>query len=225
MNLGVAFATFALVLPAELPDKTALASLILGSRYRPSYVFAGVAAAFAVHVVLALVAGRLLALLPHRPLELVIAGLFVLGAVLMLRHQEEPDEVAELAAGRKPTFTRVAGLSFVVVLVAEFGDLTQILIMNLVARFGDEIAVGVGSLLALWAVAGLAIVGGRALLRVIPLRAVSIAGAVAMAGLAIFSLVNAFQDLAATGADRNVGSALAYFTDPARNRIRLTRSR
>lgn len=193
MNLGVALACFALVLPAELPDKTALASLVLGSRYRPFYVFAGVAAAFTVHVILALAAGRLLALLPRLPLELTIAGLFVLGAVLMLRHREEPDEVPSVEAGREPTFFRVAGLSFVVVLVAEFGDLTQILIMNLAARFQDELAVGVGSVLALWTVAGIAIIGGRVLLRVVPIRVVSIAGAAAMGGLAIFSLVNAFR--------------------------------
>ena len=193
MNLGVAATAFALVLPAELPDKTALASLILGSRYRPLYVFAGVGAAFAVHVVLALAAGRLLALLPHRPLELVIAALFLLGAVLMLRSHEGPDEVAEIESGRRPTFFRVASLGFVVVLVAEFGDLTQILIANLAARFHDLLAVGLGSLIGLWLVAGLAVLGGRALLRVVPIRAVSIAGAVAMAGLAIFSLVNAFR--------------------------------
>ena len=50
MSLAIAATVFAVIFLAELPDKTALASLILGSRYRPSYVFAGVASAFAVHV-------------------------------------------------------------------------------------------------------------------------------------------------------------------------------
>src|ERR1700744_5471868 len=59
MSLAVAATVFAVIFFAELPDKTALASLVLGSRYRPSYVFAGVAAAFTVHAALAVAAGTL----------------------------------------------------------------------------------------------------------------------------------------------------------------------
>jgi putative Ca2+/H+ antiporter (TMEM165/GDT1 family) len=39
MSLTAAAATFVAVLPAELPDKTILACLILSSRYRPGVVF------------------------------------------------------------------------------------------------------------------------------------------------------------------------------------------
>jgi putative Ca2+/H+ antiporter (TMEM165/GDT1 family) len=46
-----------------------LAALVMGSRYRPFFVFAGAAAAFTVHVALAVTAGGLLALLPHRPVQ------------------------------------------------------------------------------------------------------------------------------------------------------------
>src|ERR1700761_2205903 len=85
MSLAIAATVFAVIFLAELPDKTALASLILGSRYRPSYVFAGVASAFAVHVGLAIAAGSLIALLPHRPLEITVSVLFAAGAALPLR--------------------------------------------------------------------------------------------------------------------------------------------
>jgi putative Ca2+/H+ antiporter (TMEM165/GDT1 family) len=192
VSLAVAATVFALVVPAELPDKTALASLVLGSRYRPSFVFAGTAAAFAVHVVLALVAGGLLGLLPHRALEAVVAVLFGVGAVLLLRGRSEAEQV-EQAPEVPPTFLRVATTSFAVIMVAEFGDLTQILIANLAARYDDPLAVGVGAVLALWAVAGLAVVGGRGLLRVVPVRLVTVAGAVAMVVLALISLVGAIR--------------------------------
>src|SRR6201986_265419 len=89
MSIAIAATVFAVIFTAELPDKTALASLILGSRYRPTYVFTGVAAAFAVHVGLAIAAGSLLALLPHRPLEIIVAGLFAFWAVLLLRSRHE----------------------------------------------------------------------------------------------------------------------------------------
>src|SRR5580704_4907607 len=170
MSLAIVATVFAVIFLSELPDKTALASLVLGSRYRPSWVFAGVAAAFAVHVGLALAAGSLLALIPHRPLEIVVAVLFALGAVLLLRgrHDSGDDEHVELN-GKEPGFWRVAWTSFAVILVAEFGDLTQIATATLAARYHDPLSVGVGAVLALWAVAALAIAGGRGLLKVIPL--------------------------------------------------------
>jgi putative Ca2+/H+ antiporter (TMEM165/GDT1 family) len=193
VNIAVAATTFGLVFPAELPDKTALASLMLGSRYRPVYVYAGVAAAFAVHVVLAIIAGSLLTLLPHRVLSAVVAVLFGLGAVLLIRGRDEADKVAKAEQDTPPTFWRVAATSFLVIVVAEFGDLTQILIVNLAARYHDPIAVGVGALVGLLAVAALAIAGGRGLLRFVPARTITLIGAAAMAVLAVVNLVSAIR--------------------------------
>lgn len=189
----MAATTFGLVFPAELPDKTALASLMLGSRYRPIYVYVGVTAAFAVHVLVAIAAGSLLTLLPHRALSAVVAVLFGLGAVLLIRGRGEAEKPAEAKADTPPTFLRVATTSFVVILVAEFGDLTQILIVNLAARYHDPLAVGVGALLGLLAVAALAIAGGRGLLRFVPARTITLIGAAAMAVLAVINLVSAIR--------------------------------
>jgi putative Ca2+/H+ antiporter (TMEM165/GDT1 family) len=192
MSLAIAATAFGVIFLSELPDKTALASLILGSRYRPAYVFAGVAAAFTVHVGLAVAAGSLLALLPHRPLEIIVAVLFAAGAVLLLRGREEGggDEHTELHSAA-PGFWRVAWMSFGVILVAEFGDLTQIATATLAARYHDPLSVGVGAVLALWAVAGVAIVGGRGLLKVIPLTWITRTAAVIMLVLAGISLAEA----------------------------------
>jgi Ca2+/H+ antiporter, TMEM165/GDT1 family len=191
MSLAVAATVFAVIFTAELPDKTALASLILGSRYRPVYVFVGVAAAFAVHVGLAIAAGSLLALLPHRPLEAIVAVLFALGAVLLLRgRHEDNDEHVEIH-GKEPGFWRVARTSFAVILVAEFGDLTQLATATLAARYHDPVSVGIGAVLALWAVGGLAIAGGRGLLKIIPLTWITRVAAAIMLVLAGISLAAA----------------------------------
>jgi putative Ca2+/H+ antiporter (TMEM165/GDT1 family) len=191
MSLAIAATVFAVIFPAELPDKTALASLLLGSRYRPAWVFAGVAAAFAVHVGLAVVAGSLLALLPHRPLEIVVAVLFALGAVLLLRGRHEGSDEQVQVHGNEPGFWRVSWTSFAVILVAEFGDLTQIATASLAARYHDPLSVGIGAVLALWAVAGLAIVGGRGLLKVLPLTWITRIAAGIMLLLAGISLAAA----------------------------------
>ncbi len=87
MSIAIAATVFAVIFTAELPDKTALASLVLGSRYRPTWVFAGIATALVVHVGLAIAAGSLLGLLPHRPLEIVVAVLFAIGVALRRRRR------------------------------------------------------------------------------------------------------------------------------------------
>jgi putative Ca2+/H+ antiporter (TMEM165/GDT1 family) len=183
---------FAVIFFAELPDKTALASLVLGSRYRPSWVFAGVAAAFAAHACLAVAAGSLLTLLPHRPLEGIVAALFAIGGVLMLRGRdgEDDDEHVELH-GKEPSFWRVAWTGFGVILIAEFGDLTQLATASLAAKYHDPVSVVVGAVLGLWAVAGIAIAGGRGLLKLIPLQWITRVAAVIMLVLAGFSLFEA----------------------------------
>lgn len=189
-NLAVVGAVAPLIFVAELPDKTALASLVLGTRYRASWVFSGVAAAFVVHVVLAVAAGALLGLLPHRILEGVVGAVFLLGAVLLLRgrHEEAIEEDRDRVG-----FWRVAATSFTVILVAEFGDLTQIVTANLAAKFHNPISVGIGAVLGLWAVAALAILGGQGLLRLIPIKWIVRVAALVMVILAGFSLVEAIR--------------------------------
>jgi putative Ca2+/H+ antiporter (TMEM165/GDT1 family) len=193
MSVAISATVFAVVLPAELPDKTALASLILGSRYRPLYVFAGVAAAFAVHVALAVAAGSVLALLPRRPVEFVVAVLFALGAALLLRGRHGGGDEQMEIHGKEPGFWRIAWTSFGVILVAEFGDLTQIATASLAARFHDPLSVGVGAVLALWAVAALAITGGRGLLKVLPLTWITRIAVAIMLVMACLSLASALS--------------------------------
>jgi Ca2+/H+ antiporter, TMEM165/GDT1 family len=193
VSLAVAGLVFAIIFPAELPDKTALASLMLGSRYDPRPVFVGVAGAFLVHVCLAIAAGSLIALLPHRIVEGVVGAMFLIGALLLLRGargedvgEEEPAPASSSVAG-----WRVAATSFGIILVAEFGDLTQIVTANLAAHYQDPVAVGVGATLALWAVGGLAILGGRKVQRILSLTWLTRIAAVVMIVLAGFSLVSA----------------------------------
>jgi putative Ca2+/H+ antiporter (TMEM165/GDT1 family) len=152
-------------------------------------VFSGVAAAFAVHVALAVAAGTLLGLLPHRILQAVVAAVFLLGAVLLLRgrHEQALEEDRDRVG-----FWRVAATSFTVILVAEFGDLTQIVTANLAAKFHNPFSVGIGSVLGLWAVAALAILGGQGLLRLIPIRWIVQVAALVMLVLAAVSLIAAF---------------------------------
>lgn len=197
IEFGVIAATFGAIFIGELPDKTAIASLVLGARFPWRWVFAGVAAAFLTHVVIAVAAGSLLTLLPHRAVEAVVAVLFLIGAVLIWREGSEEDEIEEEdeaeVADVPPTagFWKIASLGFGVIFVAEWGDLTQILTANLAAHYDNPISVGIGAVLGLWAVALLAILGGKTLLRVLPMKVITRVAAVVMVGLAIYTGLSA----------------------------------
>ncbi|MGX1474300.1 UNVERIFIED_CONTAM: putative Ca2+/H+ antiporter (TMEM165/GDT1 family) [Streptomyces canus] len=186
ISFTVTAVVFGVVFLAELPDKTALAGLVLGTRYRASYVFAGVAAAFALHVALAVAAGSVLTLLPQQIVQALTGVLFLGGAAVLLLKKDEGDE--EIRRPEDQSFWKVAGAGFMLILVAEFGDLTQIMTANLAARYDDPLSVGLGAVLALWAVAGLGIVGGKALMKRVPLKIVTRVAALLMLGLGLWSL-------------------------------------
>ncbi|MDI3419907.1 TMEM165/GDT1 family protein [Streptomyces luteolus] len=189
ISFSVTALVFGVVLLAELPDKTALAGLVLGTRYRASYVFAGVAAAFVVHVALAIAAGSVLTLLPHRIVQALTGVLFLGGALILLMKKDEDEE--RIRQPENQGFWKVSRAGFMLILVAEFGDLTQIMTANLAARYDDPLSVGLGAVLALWTVAGVSILGGQALMKRVPLQLVTKVAAVAMLALAGFSLYEA----------------------------------
>ena len=190
MHIAIIAAVFPIIFVGELPDKTMFASLVLSTRGKPLSVWIGAAGAFLVHVLIAVtIGGILFHLVPHRVLEGIVAFMFLVGAVLAIREarkeeQEEEIIVKEVASGR-----RVVTTAFLVIFLAEWGDLTQILTANLAAHYHSPLSVGVGAVLALWAVAGLAVIGGQSLLRVINIRTVRLVTAVVLfvlAGLAAF---------------------------------------
>jgi len=109
---------------------------VLSTRGKPLSVWLGAAAAFGLHVVIATTIGvALFHLVPHRALDGIVAFMFLVGAVLAIREarkeqQEEALVEKEVASGR-----RVMTTAFVVIFLAEWGDLTQILTANLAAHY------------------------------------------------------------------------------------------
>jgi len=164
VHLSIVLAVFPVIFLGELPDKTMFASLVLAARGHPRSVWLGAAAAFFVHVVIATTIGvGLFHLFSHRVLEGVVAAMFLAGAFFALR--EKPDDEVELIAREAMTHRQVATTAFFVIFIAEWGDLTQILTANLAAHYHSPLSVALGAVLALWAVALLAVVGGQSLMR------------------------------------------------------------
>ncbi|PZS27034.1 MAG: hypothetical protein DLM58_19485 [Pseudonocardiales bacterium] len=194
--LAAAAITFVVVLLVELPDKTLVATLVLAARYRPRPVLLGVAAAFAVQSVIAVAAGGMLHLLPHRAVEMAVAVLFAIGAVLLLREgfgAADEVDLDERAARAAASFPRIVLTSFGVIFAAEWGDASQLATAALAARFGRPVAVGLGAWVALTVVAAIAVVAGRVIVRRAPVRMVHRVARVLFALFAVIAAAGAVR--------------------------------
>ena len=204
MNFGALLATFAIVIPAELPDKTMITCIVMSSRHRAMPVWLGGAAALILQAGVAVIAGRLLALLPATPLHAVVATLFIAGAAYLIllpereqtstsealvEEEEEREEAKEEAAGAASSPWRPLFTTFSIVALAEFGDITQIVIANLTARYHAPLAVFLGASAAFVLVSGIGVLGGRTIIRVVPLSVVRRISGVILLGLGVYTIV------------------------------------
>lgn len=196
MDLAVVAVTFAAIFVVELPDKTFVATLVMSTRYRPLAVWVGVGLAFLVQTLLAVSAGAVVALLPADLVRGVAAAIFLLGGLLLIRAARgadaaEAEQEREYAAkaGAARTGLRAVGASFLVLFAAEWGDLSQLLTLSLVAKYDDPVSVFVGAWGALLAVSGLAVLAGRTLLRHLRLAIVHYLGGAVCLALAAYTLV------------------------------------
>ncbi len=186
LDLAIVVAVFPVIFLGELPDKTMFASLVLATRGRPLAVWVGAAGAFLVHVVIATTVGvALFRLLPTRVVDAIVAVMFAGSAVWAFR--ETGAEESDLVNREMASHGRVVTTAFLVIFVAEWGDLTQILTANLAAHYHSALSVGLGAVLALWLVAAIAVTGGARLLQHLSVKAVRRVTGVVLVGLAIYS--------------------------------------
>ena len=199
MDLAVVALTFAAIFVVELPDKTFIAALVLSTRYRPLLVWIGVGLAFFLQVLIAVTAGQLATLLPETLIRGVAVAIFLVGAVVLFKsapgadaeEAEAEEEYAAKATEAKSGIKAIAA-SFLVLFAAEWGDLSQLLTVSLVAKYQEPVSVFAGAWAALLAVSGLAVVAGRVLLRYLRLSLLHYIGAgvcLVLAGLTLYELL------------------------------------
>ncbi len=195
MHYSLIASTFAIMFLAELPDKSMISSIIMGSRLAPIRVFIGAAAAFLIQMIISVTVGGLVARAPRKPLDLVIGLLFLAGAGLIIKDMKTraAEKEEALAKGTsKMGFVPQIFLAFVVTFAGEFGDLTQIVTANLAAKTADPISVGIGSFLGVITSTSLGIFFGSKVLSKVPIRGVQTASVVIMTSLGIYTIASIF---------------------------------
>ena len=185
--LSLGLSVFFIIFLLELPDKTALAALLLATRHRPLPVFFGACAAFLIQSGVAVFAGSLFGLLPRQPVRIGAGILFLIMAAIVVRRnlkrvevKEEHEIEVEESKHRRPLVT-----AFMVVFIAEWGDLTQLATAALQARYREPAIIFISATLALWAVSAIAVGLGNRLGAMIPERPLQFAAAAVMAVVAV----------------------------------------
>jgi len=146
--------------------------MALALRYPWQRIFVGIAAAFVVLNLAAVVVGKVLfLLLPVFWVTLVSALLFLYFGYSTLRHASAVEDEED---GPPPTAATAARTAFIMIFMAELGDKTQLVTASQAARHSGSLMgmsiVFAASTLALWTVSLLGMFAGKQLIRFIPLR-------------------------------------------------------
>jgi putative Ca2+/H+ antiporter (TMEM165/GDT1 family) len=173
-----------LVFIAELGDKSQLMSMTFATRYRARTVILGAGLACTLtNLVSALVGNAIGDALPEHAVRIAGGVLFLVFAAMTLRH---------LTAGDEPRPRATGGTAVVVVSVAfvlsELGDKTMLATMTLSTQYHWSL-IWIGSTIGMLVSIVLAVYVGRALLQVLPIKAVHIVSALLFAGVGIWMLV------------------------------------
>jgi putative Ca2+/H+ antiporter (TMEM165/GDT1 family) len=156
--LTTALSSFALVFLAEFGDKSQLVCVLLAARHSPLPVVLGAGAAFALLNLLAVTVGAGIASAVPAPVTAaVVAVMFAAFGLKALLSAADEDDLIQEHAGHTVFFT-----TFGMILVAEFGDKTQLAVAGLAAA-SAPLGVYVGATTALLATSALGALGGRLL--------------------------------------------------------------
>ncbi len=188
-TLTAIVSTFGLIFLAEIGDKSQLVCMTLAARHRHLPVLLGAIAAFLILKTLAVVFGAGLAQwLPERILAGAVALLFGAFGIKSLLTQEEVGEDGEVE--EKPGHG-IFATTFLMLLLAEMGDKTQIAIAGLASTL-PALAVWVGATLALIITSALGVWLGVTLLRHIPIHRLHQISGVFFLVLAAFAATRVF---------------------------------
>jgi putative Ca2+/H+ antiporter (TMEM165/GDT1 family) len=184
--VGDVLAAFAVVLLAELGDKTQLVALTLAGRYPAARVLAALGAAILLLQTLSVTVGSLLSrALPERAIATGAGLLFVGFAVWTWRTRDGDDDGDDAGAGGRG----LVGVA-VAFFLAELGDKTMLTTAGLAADRG-ALAVWIGSTAAMLTATALAVLAGRSLTSRVPPRLLRTIGAVAFAVVGVATLAGA----------------------------------
>jgi putative Ca2+/H+ antiporter (TMEM165/GDT1 family) len=174
----------ALVFVAELGDKSQLMSMTFATRYRARTVILGAGLACAVmNLVSALIGNAIGDALPERAVQVCAGVLFIVFAVLTLRDLPGDEEPKPLERGGRAVL--VVALAFA---LSELGDKTMLATLTLSTQY-HWVLIWIGATAGMLTSICLAVLVGRTLLQVLPVRVVHLVSAALFAAIGVWLLL------------------------------------
>jgi putative Ca2+/H+ antiporter (TMEM165/GDT1 family) len=195
LNPVIIFPVAGIIFVAELPDKTMVSTLLLAAKYRPIPVWIGAGLAFVIQAAVAVTIGSLISHINSKIISVITGALFLVGGLYLLFSSEKKEEekgqiIADEAIHK---FHKAFFASFGITLIAEFGELTQIMTANLAISYKAPVAVFLGSSLGLITVSGLGAFSGKALSQKLPMNIIRKIAGVIFLSLSILSILRGFK--------------------------------
>lgn len=201
------FASFMLVLLAEMADKTQLLVMAFAAKYRAGQVMAGIAMSVMVMMGLAVGVGKLLTAVVPMNVIATVAALSFIGFGLWTLRAEDDEHEGGGAAKWGPVVTVV--LAF---LIAEMGDKTQLATVGLAVKYDSALAVFAGSTLGMLVADGAGLLVGVALHRHLPATTLRLFAAIVFMLFGLAGLFLQLRDMISPTAAAAIAAGAAAVT-------------
>ncbi len=129
--------------------------IMLASQGKLKNIFAGAAAAFFIQSLISVLLGEILVLLPQGIVHLAAGLLFLFFAYSFWKQSERS---LDLKIDQPEVSAKAV---FLIVFMAEFGDVSQLAIATAAATASSRVSVFIEAVVALWLIAGIALLLGR----------------------------------------------------------------
>lgn len=188
MNLWPFLISFSIIAAAELGDKTQLLTLGFATRFALWKVIAGISAATALLMLLAVTFGGIInQFVPEFYLQLLAGIIFILFGLWALLGKEEDEDETTKNNKKNPIL-----LIFSAFFLAELGDKTQLATLTLSAKYGTPFQVWLGATLGMIGVNVLAALAGTWIRKFVSEKSIKIIGAmifILFGGVTLLSLL------------------------------------
>ena len=186
--LATSFLTFALIVAAEMGDKSQLVCMALAAKYKARLVFLAAVSAFVVLNLAAVIFGATLAhFIPMFWVNMIAAIMFAIFAIQSLFYDDEEEEADAVIDSR-----RIFISIFSLIMFAELGDKTQLAVAALSSTH-SPVMVWLGATLALAFTSFIAVYVGKRWLMKVPMHTLNKGSGILFLIFSVIAFISAYQ--------------------------------
>ena len=155
MSFAFLLTSFIFIFLSAAPGRTTFVLMMLASNGHIKNIFIGAATAFFIQCFISVLLGNILIYLPPSILDLCTGFLFIYFSYSFWKQSNKSMDL--INSSENLTFKSV----FLIVFMAEFGDVSQLAIATIAAKSHSKLVVFVLAVVAMWIITGISIIIGH----------------------------------------------------------------